>query len=178
VAVMSAGGAVEVHETLMPHHRHHAIHRTVATAPYAPVTAGGTANAEEARRRDAERRMLIPAITGDTVVDPSLAPALDGDVADLGSGGAAAPVEPADSLDPVAPPADDDAVAGDAGDGSATGNSSSTTVPPASGSSSSPSDPPPADPAPPATSAAPPADPAPAAPPASTTVGGATYQTR
>jgi RNA polymerase sigma factor (sigma-70 family) len=183
VAVVSAGGAVEVQQTLVPHHRHHvAIHRS-APAAAAPTlgaaTLGGAAadalapETEAARRLEAERRMrlrLIPSVTGETVADPLPAATLE----DAGNGGAAAPLEPpADSLDPVAPPAGDDASA--SGDG--TGAGSPGTTPPATGSTAPPPDdaPPPADSAPPATSVAPTAAPAPTTPPTSATVGGAAY---
>jgi len=174
VAVVSAGGAVEVHQTLAPHHhRHAAVQRGLAAAGAASTTASADASApalDAARRRDAALRMrlLIPAVTGDAVADPAAPPALATD--GPGNGGAAAPAEPpADTLDPVAPPpAQDDAAA--SGEEGATG---SADAPPASGSTAPPSDaPPPDDPAPPATSAAPPA-PAPTTPPSAATVGGA-----
>jgi RNA polymerase sigma factor (sigma-70 family) len=183
VAVVSAGSAVEVQQTLAPHHRHHAaIHRSApaSAVPVSSLHASGGSVAvpvpDAVRRDEAEERMrlrLIPSLTGDTVADPTAPPALDADSG--GNGGAVAPVEPpADSLDPVVPPGERDAAA-DAEAG--TGSSGSTVPPPASGSTAPPDDPPPpADPAPPATSAAP--APAPTAPPTSATVGGATYQPR
>ncbi|MGN6189024.1 MAG: RNA polymerase sigma factor [Conexibacter sp.] len=181
VAVVSAGGAVEVQQRLAPprHHRA-ALHRS-ATLPEAPslltpavaapaLAPGITAGIERPRLRVVQRAAGEP-----PVVELS-APVLD--APGLGNGGAAAPAEPpADTLDPVTPPTDGATV--DAGDGASSG--STTTAPPASGSSTTaPEPPPPSDPtpAPPATSEEPTSTTAPTAPPTSATVGGATYHAR
>ncbi|MBS1871554.1 MAG: hypothetical protein JSS99_18040, partial [Actinobacteria bacterium] len=178
VAVVSAGGAVEVQQTLVPHHRHHAaIHRTVA-APALPTPSGspavGAVSVVPAATGAAELRLpLIPASPGDTIVDPGPAPTLDPSAPGAGNGGVAAPVEPpADALDPIAPPVGDEAGTASEGDPAAP----VTTPPPATGSSAPPADAPPPDDAPPATSAAP--APAPSAPPTSASVGGASYPQR
>jgi RNA polymerase sigma factor (sigma-70 family) len=171
VAVVSVGGAVEVHHQLAPHQRQQAaIHRSATLA--APATAA------PALAPDAER--LIPGVTAEppAVEAPVVeAPTLDG--LGAGTGGAAAPVEaPADTLDPATPPSDDTVV--EEGDAGAT-SGSATDAPPAAGSSTDAPPPPPAgeaDPAPPATSAAPASTTAPIAPPSSATVGGAAYRAR
>ena len=186
VAVVSAGGAVEVQQQLVPHERNQAaVHRTVAapaTAATASASTGAAALALDSERRDeaAERlrRRVIPAVTDAQVAVEEPAPTLDSSAA--GNGGAAAPVEPpAVTLDPATSPADEVVVEdGDAGatSGSATG------VPPASGSSTTAPEPPSSGeptPTPPATSVAPAASTtAPTAPPSSATVGGATYRSR
>jgi RNA polymerase sigma factor (sigma-70 family) len=187
VAVVSAGGAVEVHQTLVPHHRHPAaIHRSVtrAAAPAlgAPTIGGGAGAGAlptyAPLRSDAAKRLrlrLIPELNADkTVVPPPAPPTLAADPVGSGNGGAAPPTEPpADSLQPVAPPSGDPAT-GDVDPVGASSGSSST-PPPATGTTSPPADPSPADPAPSATSVAPPAA---STPPASTSAstGGATYQ--
>jgi RNA polymerase sigma factor (sigma-70 family) len=187
VAVVSAGGAVEVHQQLVPHHRHHAaIHRSAAAAPAAtpgaPKLAAPALLPDAARRREVAERLrlrVIPGVTGEPPIVEAPVPTLDGPGA--GNGGAAAPAEPpADTLDPATPPSDDPVVGG--GDADATGGSS-TTPPPANDSSTTAPEPPAASeptPAPSATSEAPTATSttAPAAPPTSATVGGATYQPR
>jgi RNA polymerase sigma factor (sigma-70 family) len=180
VAVVSAGGAVEMHEQLAPHHRHHtAIHRSATTATAPNVAPDPAAVSTAALRREAAERLrvrLIPTLTGDqpAVEMQTLAP----DAPGAGNGGAAAPAEPPDdTLDPVAPPSD----AATVEDGTATSGSSTTAPPPASGSSTTAPEPPPPSeptPAPPATSVEPTSTTAPTAPPTSATVGGATYQPR
>jgi RNA polymerase sigma factor (sigma-70 family) len=172
VAVVSAGGAVEVQHQLVPHHRHHAaIHRSVA-APATPSPAAAALLPDAARRREAAER-AIPALTGEQPAVDEVVPTLD-PAAD-GNGGASAPAEPpADTLDPATPPAEDP-VAAD-GDAGTTGGDAD--APPASGSSTAAPEPPPGSeptPAPPAASAAPESTTAPASPPTSATVGGATY---
>jgi RNA polymerase sigma factor (sigma-70 family) len=182
VAVVSAGGAVEVQHQLVPHHRHHqAIHRSAPTfstaapvlsaAPLAtpalvPDPAADTVGTEELLMVAPVIEPSPETVPSDPVLDPSAA----------GSGGAAAPAEPpADTLDPVTPPSDE---AVDDPDPGAT-SGSTTTAPPASGSSTTAPEPPPASeptPAPPATSAAPTSATAPTTPPSSATVGGATYR--
>jgi RNA polymerase sigma factor (sigma-70 family) len=191
VAVVSAGGAVEVHHTLAPHHRQPmAIHRSVTTAPttalHAPTLAGTTAAdaiaTEIARRRDAVRRLqmrLIPALNADKAIPAPVVPTLDADATSPGNGGAAAPVEepPADSLQPVTPAPEEGATVGEA-DPVRASTGSSSTPPPTPGGTTPPADSPPpaADPAPPATSVAPPASASPAAPPTSASTGGASYK--
>jgi RNA polymerase sigma factor (sigma-70 family) len=184
VAVVSAGGAVEVQQQLAPHHRHHAaaIQRSVVTSP-APTLGTAVirtpALAPDAERiREAIERLrlrVIPGLTGEPPADEALAPTLEADV--VGNGGATAPAEPpADTVEPVTPPADGAVVEGE-GPGATSG--SPADAPPASGSSTAEPTPPPAEPAPtapPATSAEPPSTTAPAAPPTSATVGGAAYQ--
>jgi len=181
VAVVGAGGAVEVQHQLVPHHRHHAaIHRSAPAfssatpALAAPALVPGDSAVGPAAVRELE---AIAPVTDQLPTtepsDPVLGPI------EPGNGGAAAPVEPpADTLDPVTPPSDQAVLEGDdAGDTGAT--SGSTTAPPASGSSTSAPEPPPASeptPAPPATSAEPTSTTAPTAPPTSATVGGATYR--
>jgi len=184
VAVVSAGGAVEVQHQLVPHHhRHHgAIHRSIpafSPAPPAAASAPAAPALDAARRKEAAERLrlrVIPALTGDEVVEPA-APAIDPLAA--GNGGATAPAEPpADALDPATPPPTDEAAVGEADDGAASG---STTAPPAAGSSTTTPEPPPAsepEPAPPAASEQPTSTTAPTAPPTSATVGGATYSPR
>ena len=187
VAVVSAGGAVEVHHTLAPHRHPAAIHRSVAAAGAppvlrAPALAAGAA-VTDAVRRDAAQRLrlrLIPGINGDKAVVPPTAPTLAADATDPGNGGATAPAEPpVDSLQPVTP-APDPAAPGDV-DPVEASSGSTATPPPAAGSTTLPTtEPPPANPAPPATSVAPPAatnpPPAPTSPPTSATTGGATYK--
>jgi RNA polymerase sigma factor (sigma-70 family) len=188
VAVVSAGGAVEVHHTLAPHHRQPAaIHRSVA-APAAPpalqTPAIATGAAAETLATEAARRLhlrVIPGINLDKAVVPPPAPTLDADATAPGNGGAAAPVEepPADTLQPVTPAPEEGATVGEVDPVEASSGSTST-PPPTSGSTSPPTEPPPADAAPPATSVAPPATgaPAPAAPPTPASTGGATYRPR
>jgi RNA polymerase sigma factor (sigma-70 family) len=188
VAVVSAGGAVEVHHTLAPHHRHQsAIHRSVAApagpALHAPALLGTTA--ADALAAEAAKRLhlrVIPELNVDKTLPAPVAPTLDADATDPGNGGAAAPADqpPADSLQPVTPAPEDGATAGEVDPIRASSGSSSTPPPPVSGSTSPPTEPPPADPAPPATSVAPPASasPAPTAPPTSASTGGATYKAR
>jgi RNA polymerase sigma factor (sigma-70 family) len=181
VAVVSAGGAVEVQQQLVPHHRHHvAIHRSATTTTAPNVAADLAAPPTAALRREAVERLrlrLIPTLTGEqpAVEAPTLAP----DAPGAGNGGATAPAEPpADTLDPVTPPSNETVVE-DGGTSATSG--SSTTAPPASGSSSAAPEPPPPSeptPAPPATSVEPTSTTAPTAPPTSATVGGATYQPR
>jgi RNA polymerase sigma factor (sigma-70 family) len=181
VAVVSAGGAVEVQQQLVPHHRHHAaLYRNAATVAAPNIAPEPAAPPMAALRREAAKRLrlrLIPALTGEqpVVEAPTLAP----DAAGAGNGGAAAPAEPpADTLDPVTPPSD--AAAIENGDTSAT-SGASTTAPPASGSSTTAPEPaPPSEPAPapPATSVEPTSTTASTAPPTSATVGGATYRGR
>jgi RNA polymerase sigma factor (sigma-70 family) len=181
VAVVSAGGAVEVQHQLVPQPRHHAaIHRSApAVSPAAPALAAPAlaaplvtdlASSPVARELEA----IAPVADPPPATDPS-APVLD-PVA-LGNGGASAPAEPpADAIDPVTPP--DEPVLDEADDSAASG---SPTTPPASGSSTTAPEPPPASeptPAPPATSAEPTSSTAPTAPPSSATVGGATYPPR
>jgi RNA polymerase sigma factor (sigma-70 family) len=183
VAVVSAGGAVEVHQQLVPHHRHHAaIHRSVASSSPAPALRAPAAGdaAAVSRRRDAALRMrlrLIPAVNGEQLSAESSAPTLE--TTGVGNGGATAPGEPPVAApDPAAPPLDG---ATDPAAGSGATGDSGTEAPPASGSSTTTTPPSPAEPAPapPATSAAPPESPAAAAAPAtSASVGGATYQPR
>ncbi|HEV7774859.1 MAG TPA: sigma-70 family RNA polymerase sigma factor [Conexibacter sp.] len=190
VAVVSAGGAVEVHHTLAPHHRHQAaIHRSVATAPASPTLrapafgAAAGAAVTDADRRDAAQRLrlrLIPGVNGDKAIAPPPPPTLAPDATGPGNGGAAAPAEPpADSLQPVTPAPEDGATIGEV-DPVRASTGSSSTPPPTAGSTSSPTEPPPAEPAPPATSVAPPAStpPAPTVPPTSASTGGATYRPR
>ncbi|HEX7292265.1 MAG TPA: sigma-70 family RNA polymerase sigma factor [Conexibacter sp.] len=172
VAVVSAGGAVEVHHQLAPHHRQQAaIHRSVA-APAASAPAAVLTPDATRRREAAEQLPVIPGVSDEPIIET---PTLDGPGAD--SGGAAAPVEPpADTVEPVTPPPDGAVV--EEGDAGAT-SGSATDPPPATGSSTDAPPPPPADepdPAPPATSAAPASTTAPTAPPTSSTVGGASYQ--
>jgi RNA polymerase sigma factor (sigma-70 family) len=191
VAVVSAGGAVEVHHTLAPHHRHPAaIHRTVSAPRSSPVLqapaigAATGATVTDADRRDAAQRLrlrLIPGVNGDKAILPPPAPTLAPDATDPGNGGAAAPVEPpADSLQPATPVPDDGVGTGDVDPVEASSGSTSA-PPPATGTSNPPADPPPAEPAPSATSVAPPAastPAAPTAPPTSASTGGATYRAR
>jgi RNA polymerase sigma factor (sigma-70 family) len=191
VAVVSAGGAVEVHHTLAPPLRHPAaIHRSVAapgasSALQAPaIGAAVGAAVTDADRQDAAKRLrlrVIPGLNGDKAVVPPAAPTLAADATGPGNGGAAAPVEPpADSLQPVSPPPSDDAAIGDV-DPIGASSGSTGTPPRATGTTSPPTEPPPADPAPPATSVAPPAastPSAPTAPPTSASTGGATYRPR
>ena len=187
VAVVSAGGAVEVHHSLAPHHRP-AIHRAAAASaaaaqPQTALAGGASAQApalEAARRREAARRMQlrgIPDLNRQALIEP--VPTLD--PASPGNGGAAAPAEPpVDSLQPVVPVDGDVTV--DPGDGTGSASGSTTPPAPAAGSAVPPSEPSPvgSEPAPPATSVAPPPSSAsgPASPPSSATVGGATYQPR
>ena len=177
VAVVSAGGAVEVQHQLAPHYRHHAaIHRSVPVfSPAAPALAAPALVPDPAGTpaTGREQQAIAPVADQPPATDPSdpLAP---------GNGGAAAPAEPpADTLDPGIPPSDEAVV--EDGDAGAT-SGPTTTAPPASGSStSSPEPAPPSEPtpAPPATSAAPSTSTtAPTAPPSSATVGGAAYRAR
>src|SRR6185436_2376441 len=123
VAVVSAGGAVEVHQTLAPprHHApaHHAVAHAASAALRAPVVVSGSAAAIEretdaARRHDAALRVrlrLVPNATAGKPVAAVVAPALDPAAMEPGNGGAAAPAEPpADGLDPVEPPVAEDPV--------------------------------------------------------------------
>jgi len=190
VAVVSAGGAVEVHHTLIPHHRQPAaIHRTVATPaassvlPAPAIGAAAGAAVTDADRRDVAQRLrvrLIPGINGDKAVVPPPALTLAPDATSPGNGGAAAPAEPpADSLQPVTPAPLDGLGTGDVDPVEASSGSTST-PPPATGTSP-PTEPAPAEPVPPATSVAPPAASTPAtsaAPPTSASTGGATYRPR
>jgi RNA polymerase sigma factor (sigma-70 family) len=177
VAVVSAGGAVEVQQELVPHHRHHAaIHRSAATAAAPAAAPAPVAPPTAAVKREAAERLrlrVIPSLTDEQPVDE--APTLIPDAS--GTGGAAAPAEPpADTLGPVTPPSDEAAPEGS--DTSAT-SGASTTAPPASDTSTTTPEPPPPSepaPAPPATSAEPTSTTAPATPPTSATVGGATYR--
>jgi hypothetical protein len=181
VAVVSAGGAVEVQQQLVPHHRDQAaIHRSVvpSAAPALRTAAIGTPALvpDAARQREAmERlRLRVPGLIGEPPADEAPVPTLEAD--NTGNGGVAAPVEPpTDTLDPVTPPTDAAVVEG--ADPSATsGSPVPADAPPASGSSAAEpmpaADPPAA--APPATSAAPSASTA----PTPATVGGAAYQGR
>ena len=183
VAVVSAGGAVEVQHQLVPQPRHHmAIHRSAPTfSPASPALVAPALAApalvpepadDSAPARDLE--LLAPVTDQPPAADPT-APVLD--PLAPGNGGAAAPAEPADTLDPVTPPSDEAATdGGTAGDASGSG---ATTAPPASGSSTTAPAPPPASeptPAPPAASEQPTSTAAPTAPPTSATVGGATYR--
>lgn len=199
VAVATAGGAVEVHQTLVPPPPHTAIHRTVAAASLPPRAARGAASdsIDAARLRDAARRLqlrVVPMLTGDaiplgtgapgagTVTGPTVVPTLDPNAAPPAppTGGAAAPADPsAGAPDPATPPVDPNAGA-DGGTvvGATSGSSDAPPPPPPGGppggdATTAPpagSEPPP----PPATSAAP-ATGAGTPPPTSATVGGATY---
>ncbi|HEU4701209.1 MAG TPA: RNA polymerase sigma factor [Conexibacter sp.] len=182
VAVVSAGGAVEVQHQLVPHQREHAaIHRSAPAPAAAAVGVAATTPAlDAARRQEAAERLwlrVIPSVTGEELVVEPSAPTLD--PAAAGNGGATAPTEPpADTLDPVTPLAGD-VIVDDADAGATSG--STTTAPPATGSSTAAPEPPPPSepaPAPPATSAEPTSSSAPTAPPTSATVGGATYRPR
>jgi hypothetical protein len=186
VAVVSAGGAVEVQRTLAPHHK--PIVRHMAAAPHtrplliaqpaSAATAGAHAGPEmAARHRTNEHSLqlrLRVAPTAGVVAEPvTPAPEIDAIADGPGNGGAVAPVEP--TLEPLTPttppptePVDPGATSGDeaAGSGSASGASTGTTPPPSS--------PPPVE-SPPAASAAPAPPPAVAVPPTSATTGGAAY---
>ena len=184
VAVVSAGGAVEVQHKLLPDDRPRAaIVRAIAApaAPAAPVlqSAGGSVEAllpDAALRPELAEQPLTPAADEEVLAEPST-PTLDAD--GTGNGGAAAPAEPpADTLDPLAPPSDDTVV--EDNEGTVATSGSSTTTPPASGDDTTAPEAPPSEPAPaPAdttvatTSAVPPT-----AAPTSTTTGGATYRPR
>jgi hypothetical protein len=186
VAVVSAGGAVEVHQSLVaqapPAIRHVLVlPRTVSQAPIPAVPVVQL-------RHDAAMRLklrIVPGISGTAIAVPP--PALDPPAAaGPANGGAAAPVDPSTSpADPPASPTEPVTPAPDAGttpDGSgpvvgATSGSSSAPPPapaPVPADASAPATTPPPDPAPPATSIAPP--PAPTTPPTSASTGGATYQ--
>jgi RNA polymerase sigma factor (sigma-70 family) len=190
VAVVGAGGAVEVQHKLTPQHRQPAaIHRSVAASGPSPalqtaaigIAAGAVVT--DADRRDAAQRLrlrIIPAINPDKAIEQ--VPTLAAETTVPGNGGAAAPAEPpVDSLQPVAPPPSADPASGDVDSPVGASIGSSSTSPPATGSATPPAEPPPADPAPPATSVAPPtasAPPAPTAPPTSASTGGAAYRPR
>ncbi len=177
VAVVSAGGAVEVHQSLVAQAPPAAV-RHVLVLPRTPFASGAPA---AQLRRDAAMRLklrIAPGVSGTAIAVPP--PTLDPATTGPANGGAAAPPDPpASSTEPVTPAPD----AGTAPDGSgtvvgATSGSSSASPPPAPAPAddSAPATAPPPDPAPPATSVAPPA--APTTPPTSASTGGATYQPR
>jgi RNA polymerase sigma factor (sigma-70 family) len=193
VAVVSAGSAVEVQHSLMPHHRHPAaVHRGVAayggyassgaSAPRSGDAGGLARQTAAARQRDAALRLrlrIAPATAGDTL-DP-LVPTLEPSAAGPANGGAGAPVEPATQpADPAAPPPDTSPPAGSDGTvvGTTSGSSSAPPPPPAPGDATTPVAPSADDSgpaAPPSTSAAPSGGSAATTPPSSASVGGAAY---
>jgi RNA polymerase sigma factor (sigma-70 family) len=191
VAVVSAGGAVEVHQSLVPHRHHAPAHHAAAAhgapAPSAATSAHGSTTAtlaretEAARRVDAARRMrlrLVPTAAAGKPVEPTPPPALDLAAGAPGTGGAAAPVEPPPAtLEPETPPEqgapayDDQVVGGTSGSSAAP----PPTPAPASADTTAPTEPAPTEP-PPAVSASPAAPtPSTAPSPTSATTGGAAY---
>jgi len=198
VAVVSAGGAVEMHQSLAaPAHRHPAaIERVVAQAPDGVARTGGSGGPGAQRQRAAALRLKlrigpVTGASGLVVLGPPL------NAGATGTGGASAPADPAaNATDPAsAPPtggtgsAGGGTTAGGGTSGSGAGvvgatSDSSAGPPPAPTDPSAPASATPGDPvppAPPATSADPaPAttSAAPAPPPTSASTGGATYPSR
>jgi len=190
VAVVSAGGAVEVHQSLAPHHpRPAAMHRVAVVPPLAgpsaAVATGGSGVPLARLRRDAAMRLrlrIVPA-TSDSPV-PVLS--LDPSGPQTGTGGASAPADPAATPAPPASATTDPPAGGGtsngSGDtsGSGTGTGTSGPVVGATSGSSTPAPPPPptdaSTPAAPSPPDAPPATAAvPSPPPIPATTGGATY---
>ena len=175
VAVVSAGGAVEVQHKLLPRERPPAaIERVMAAPVVSPLPApalGAAVLAPGAAAREATAE--LPRAADEALTVEPHAPVLD--AAGTGNGGAAAP---ADALDPAAPPADDAVV--DGGEDAAATSDPSSVPPPATGTDTTAPPPPASEPPPAPTDAAvaTASTTAPATPPTSTTTGGATYRSR
>ena len=184
VAVVSAGGAVEVHQSLAPHHAHPAtVQRVVVVPPLAGASAIGAGNGSGvplARlRHDAAMRLRLRIVPATTDSPSSVTPSLDPSLQQPGTGGVSAPADPAASATPPASGTTDPPADGGTSSGSGTGTGMGDPVGASSGSSTPAPPPPPPDastPAAPSQPVAPPATTAvPPLPPTSATTGGASY---